>query len=94
MSKHPSTEALEGAHTFPGPYVFKLFGPHDQSFIDSIRAHIEGVIEDASRYTLAMRASSKGAHCVVDVSFQANDAGEVQRLYTAFHDVEGLKTML
>lgn len=94
MQKHPSTEALEGAHNFPGPYIFKLFGPHEQRFVDSVRQTIAPFIPSEDDYALALRASSKGNHCVVDIRIQAESAEQVQNLYTAFYDVEGLKTML
>ena len=94
MQKHPSTESLEGAHTFPGPYLFKLFGRHEQQFVDSIRAQIAPHVVDEDDYSLALRPSSKGNFCVVDVNIQAESAEHVPQIYTAFHDVVGLRTLL
>jgi len=94
MKKHPTTEALEGAHTFPGAYLFKLFGPHEQSFVDSIRAKIEPHVADEKQYSLSLRPSAKGNLCVVNVEVHAESPEHVQTLYNSFHEVEGLRTML
>lgn len=94
MLKHPSTEAIEGAHTFPGPFTIKLFGPHDQTFVDAIKSTIAPVVPDDTRYALELRPSSKGAHCCVNVTLQADTVEEVQTLYAALHDVEGLRMLL
>lgn len=94
MDRFPSTEAIEGVHTFPGPFTIKLFGPHDQSFVDAIKATIAPVVSDESRYALLLKPSSKGTHCCVDVTLHAENAQEVQTLYAALHDVEGLKMLL
>lgn len=94
MANFPSTEALEGAHTFPGPYVIKVFGVHEQHFIDSIHKETTSVLEDESRYSADFKPSSKGTYCAVRLNVQANSAEEVQALYVALHDIEGLKTMI
>lgn len=93
MSNFPSLEALEGAHTFPGPYTLKIFGVHEQHFIDSIHREVKSVV-DEGRYDTELRPSSKGTYCAVQVNVQAQSAEEVQALYVALSDIEGMKTML
>lgn len=94
MANYPSTEALEGAHTFPGPYVITVFGVHEQHFLDSVHKEARSVLEDESRYSADFKPSSKGTYCAVRLKVQAKNAEEVQALYVALHDIEGLKTLI
>lgn len=94
MSNFPSVEALEGAHTFPGPYTLKIFGVHEQHFIDNVHREVMSVLEKEDRYRTELRPSSKGTYCAVQVIVQAQSAEEVQALYVALSDIQGMKTML
>lgn len=94
MANYPSIEALEGSHTFPGPYTLKVFGVHEQHFIDSVHREVRNVLNEEARYDTALRPSSKGTYCAVHLDVQAKSAEEVQALYVALSDIEGLKTLL
>ena len=94
MSRSPSIESIEGSHTFPGPFRFKLFGPMDQSFVDGIRAHVEPLLGDESNYGIELRSSSKGNHCCVTLTMVAQSAVEVREVYDRLHDTPQLKMLL
>lgn len=94
MANYPSVEALESAHSFPGPYTLKVFGVHEQHFIDSVHREVQNVLDAEARYQTDLRPSSKGTYCAVQVNVHAKSAEEVQALYVALSDIEGLKTLL
>ncbi|MCB9507286.1 MAG: DUF493 family protein [Myxococcales bacterium] len=94
MTAVPARELLESAHTFPGPYAVKAFGPHSQEFVDA-------VVEVATRHHdgdappgVSARASARGTHLCVTVTILAPDADAVIALYASVGDVAGLRMLL
>jgi putative lipoic acid-binding regulatory protein len=88
----PARELLEAAHSFPGEYLIKAFGPATDLF----RAEIEraGRAAVGARLVLSERLGSKGNSICITLTLTAETVDEVILAYERLHDVEGLKMIL
>jgi putative lipoic acid-binding regulatory protein len=88
----PARELLEAAHTFPGEYLIKAFGPATDPF----RTQIEeaGRAAVGARLVLSERLSSKGNSICITLTLTAETVDEVILAYDRLHDVPGLRMIL
>lgn len=97
MQRPPSIEALEGAHEFPGRYMFKIFGPGEQAFVDEIRAIAEARLpEPKSPDDLDMsgRLSKQGNYICVTLDMPVESAERVREIYRALRELDGLRMLM
>jgi putative lipoic acid-binding regulatory protein len=90
----PPVELLESTHDFPGEYMLKAFGPHEQTFVDAVTEAVSPFHSRAGSPAVSARASSKGTYICVTAAVWLDDAGHVEPLYAAVRQVDGLKRML
>lgn len=90
----PSIEALENAHRFPGKYIFKVFGAHEQAFVDAARLAISEVAGADGLLTMSSRASSGGKHICVTLNVLVQSAHQVQAIYVELTQIDGIRMIL
>lgn len=90
----PAKEALEASHTFPDWFPIKAFGPGTDAFRAAIERAAKGVIPNPKHREVSARESRGGKHVCVTVNARARDAEQVQALYRAIGEVEGLRMLL
>ena len=84
---------LEAAHTFPGPYEFKLFGPNDDEFEAAVRDKVqENLPHGQPQYS--KRTSGKDKHQCITVTAHVASAQKVVDLYAELHTIERLKMLM
>jgi putative lipoic acid-binding regulatory protein len=88
-----SIELLESTHEFPGPYTIKVFGPHNQEFLDRVRDTTKAVLMGGA-FDLTFRASSRGTHGCATVEAQVEDAQQVILLYGELANIDGVRMIL
>lgn len=85
----PPEELLE----FPCDFMFKAFGPNEESFRDAVRQAISEIIPvplDAVR----SRPSREGTYVCVSVLVRLHNFGQLKAIYQVLRGVEGLKYLL
>jgi len=88
----PARELLEAAHSFPGPYIIKAFGPANEDFRQGCTQAAERAV--GARVVVSERLSSKGNSICVTLELQAEHVDEVIFLYERLHDLPDLKMIL
>ena len=89
----PARELLLANHQFPGEYIVKAFGPHEERFRTEIRACATDVVGDA-RAAVHERLSRRGSRMCITVTLQAETVDDVISVYERMHQVEGLMLIL
>lgn len=93
MESLPSRAALEAAHTFPGPYTFKVFGPNSDGFTESVRAAAVAAASTVAVET-TYRASANGRHVCVTLVITMDSADRVLDMYRALRAVKAVSLLL
>ncbi|MCA9682611.1 MAG: DUF493 domain-containing protein [Myxococcales bacterium] len=88
----PARELLEGAHSFPGPYTIKAFGPANDGFRQGVGLAAEQAV--GARAELSERLSSKGNSICITLELRAEHVDEVIFLYERLHELPDLKMIL
>ncbi|MCA9691149.1 MAG: DUF493 domain-containing protein [Myxococcales bacterium] len=91
--RSPSRAALEGAHSFPGEYVIKAFGPGRGDFARRAQACAHAELHEA-RVVVHERASRTGKQTCVTLTLQVTRVEEVERIYERLHDLHDLLLIL
>lgn len=89
----PARELLLANHQFPGEYIVKAFGPHNEQFRADICACATAVVGDA-RAAVHERLSRRGSRMCITVTLHAQTVDEVIGVYDRMHQVEGLMLIL
>jgi putative lipoic acid-binding regulatory protein len=86
-------EQLRAAHSFPGPYLFKLIGDNTPVLLEAalavLRAAVPGVEPSVQR-----RESSRGNHQSLTFELPVEDAETVVLVYERFRTLAGVRVML
>ncbi|MDT8441304.1 MAG: DUF493 domain-containing protein [Desulfuromonadales bacterium] len=80
---------------FPCVYEFKAFGPadSDETFLTAVQTAVSTVVP-VPRDALRSRASRAGRHQCVTVLVRLRDAAQLQAIYAALRQVDGLTYLL
>lgn len=78
---------------FPCDYVFKAFGPNEESFVDAVRAAI-GQTVFAPLDGMKACTSSKGAHQCVTIVVRLQNALQLKTIYSDLQQIAELKYLL
>ena len=89
----PSRDLLLQHHTFPGEYIVKAFGPHDDAIRDAVRQAAEAVLGEA-RAKAEERASRHNRRVCITLRLNAQTVDEVIEVYDRLHAIEGLLLIL
>ena len=90
----PSVAALEAGHQFPCVFVIKVFGDNNEAFPAAVMTVGKENLASPESATQKSRASSKGTHLCVSLSFEALSAEEVRSLYRAFITTQGVRFLM
>jgi putative lipoic acid-binding regulatory protein len=91
-TKAPARELLEAAHSFPGEYIIKAFGPAQAEFRTGVTAAAHAAV--GARVEVSERLSSKGNSICVTLTLAALTVDEVIFAYERLHAVPGLRLIL
>jgi putative lipoic acid-binding regulatory protein len=89
----PDRELLLSAHTFPGEYVVKAFGPGTAAFREAVHECARDVVGE-ERVVVRERISSGGRRMCVTLTLHVLDVDEVLLVYDRVHDVPQLMMIL
>lgn len=80
---------------FPCHFEFKAFGPggDDSRFDDQVLAAVSSVVQ-ASRQAMRIRPSSGGKYQCVTVLVTLQNRPQLEAVYAAIKEIEGLKYIL
>jgi len=94
LSGIPTLASLEATHEFPCHYTLKAIGANTDAF----EAEATRIAGEVSGYPESLRVSrrlsGKGNHRAITLEVYVQSAHQVQALYTALFQVDGLKMML
>ena len=90
----PSLDLLNGAHDFPGPYVFKVIGADDRSFAARVVSLIRDELELDEDPEFSIRRTASGRHLAVTLEPTVPDAQTVVDLYQLIYRLDGLVMVL
>ena len=90
-----STDSAQELMEFPCHFEFKAFGPggDDSCFDEQVLAAISTVVQ-ASRQAMRTRPSSGGKYQCVSVLVTLQNRPQLEAVYAALRDIEGLKYLL
>lgn len=89
----PSREALLGAHTFPGEFIIKAFGPNLQEFRHEILACAHRVLTP-QRVEASERSTKSGHKICITLTLAVEQVEEVESLYEQIYQVTHLQMIL
>lgn len=78
---------------FPCDYIFKAFGPSDETFVASVRSAI-GKTVSVPLDGMKVRASSKGEHQCVSVVVPLQNGEQLKTIYRDLQQIAELKYLL
>ena len=90
MDDMPSIELLEQAHTFPGPYMFKVIGKAEGDFLARMVAMVRlelGLETDPPFHT---RTSAGGRHLAITLEPFVASPQQVLAIYRRLRAAEGV----
>lgn len=90
MDRHPRPEEL---FQFPCDYMFKAFGPNEDSFSEAVRSAVDTVVS-APLDAVRVRPSAEGSYICVTVLVRLHNFSQVEAVYAALRQVQGLKYLL
>jgi putative lipoic acid-binding regulatory protein len=83
-------ELLESAHTFPGPYTFKVIGLADRGFLARTVAAVREELAHAADPPYRVRESAGGRHIAITIEPQVQTAQQVLDVYRRLSATAGL----
>jgi putative lipoic acid-binding regulatory protein len=90
----PHLELLEATHVFPGQYVFKAIGRHNDDFIDGVVAAVRVELGCDFDPPIALNPSSGGRHVAITIEPRVESAAQVLAIYQRLRGVDGLVLLL
>lgn len=88
-----SGSRLEELLEFPTVFVFRVVGPADTGLDQACRAAVRSTLGRAPE-AVEVRPSSKGRWCSVRLGTTVVSADEIERLYGALRDLDGVRLVL
>jgi putative lipoic acid-binding regulatory protein len=89
----PSVELLLATHVFPGEYIVKAFGPHDDGFRAAVLASAAAAI-GAERVRSSERESRHGRKICITLTLSVETVDDVVRVYDRISAVPQLLLLL
>ena len=90
MYTYPPIELLESAHTFPGPYIFKVIGRSERGFVARTVAAVRDTLEFATDPPYRVRETAGGKHVAVTLEPHVQTAQQVLDVYRRLNTTAGL----
>ncbi len=94
MSKLPPLELLKSTHAFPGPYIFKVIGSNEETFVARVVAAIREELAYTSDPPYEARESSGGRHVALTIELMMDSPERVHAVYERLMKLPGLLVML
>jgi putative lipoic acid-binding regulatory protein len=89
----PTVELLEKAHTFPGPYLFKIIGTSDPGFLARVIAIIREELSEETDPPYRIRESVGGRHFSITFEPMVQTPHQVIAIYRRLGLLEGVVMM-
>lgn len=86
----PPIELLEKAHTFPGPYIFKVIGKAERGFLARTVAAVRVALAHDLDPPYRIRESSGGRHIAITLEPRVETAQQVLDVYRRLSGTSGL----
>ncbi len=90
QKKMPPLELLQSAHTFPGPYIFKVIGRADRGFLARTVAAVREELAHAADPPYRVRESAGGRHIAITLEPHVQNAQQVLDVYRRLSLTAGL----
>jgi putative lipoic acid-binding regulatory protein len=90
MGELPTIALLESTHTFPGPYIFKVFGKTDLGFVARAVAAVREELGDTEDPPYRVREAVGGRHIAVTLEPVVPTANKVLAVYSRLRAMAGL----
>lgn len=94
MTDSSFIERLEESHEFPGPFTLKAIGPHQDGFVASILAAVQGELQLPDVPEHSLRQTPNGRHVSVTVELIVESAPDVARLYARLRCMEEIRFLI
>lgn len=85
--------SLEELVSFPCDYLFKAFGPNDESFVAAVRSAVAKTLY-VPLDNIKLRASANGQYQCVSVLVRLYNVEQLTAIYADLRQVEQLKYLL
>lgn len=82
----PAREAILAAHSFPGEYTIKAFGPADDAFRTAAVDSAHGVVGPA-RLAVSERMTRSGDRLCLTFTLDAESVEEVEEVYARLYSL-------
>lgn len=83
-------EQLESAHSFPGPFTFKIIGPNTPAF----RTEVQNRIGPRTVESTQERLSKNDAHVAITIRITVPSAQDVLNIYQELSNITNVKYVL
>lgn len=90
QKKMPPIELLESAHTFPGPYIFKVIGRSERGFLARTVAAVREELAHESDPPYRVRETTGGRHIAITLEPRVETAQQVLDVYRRLSHTTGL----
>ncbi|WP_230470529.1 YbeD family protein [Lujinxingia vulgaris] len=87
-------DRLNAMHTFPGPFLFKVIGENEPTFVSRVVQAAINAIGGEADVDVETRESGKGKHIAVTLSAQVQGPQEVLDVYELLRAVRGVRFMM
>jgi putative lipoic acid-binding regulatory protein len=94
QDREASLNALNEAHVFPGPFMFKVIGENSPVFVAQVVQAAVGVLGPQERPEVTIRESSGGRHQAVTMVVTVPDAERVLEIWAILGGLPGVKMVL
>lgn len=82
----PAREAILAAHSFPGEYTIKAFGPADGAFRGAVVDLAHDVV-GAARVVVSERGTRSGDRVCLTIDLQAERVEDVEEVYARLYSL-------
>lgn len=89
----PQRDLILAAHTFPGEYVIKAFGPGRAAFRERVTASAHAVLE-AHRVVVSERSTKSGTRTCITLTLAIAHVDEIEAVYERIYELEDLMLIL
>ncbi len=85
---------LEATHTFPCPYLIKVIGRSDDTFVQRVMEALHSVQQSDCTPPCRTRQTPNGRHIAVTLEPTVASAEEVLEIYRCVRQVDGVVMMM
>ncbi|MDR1397067.1 MAG: DUF493 domain-containing protein [Desulfarculales bacterium] len=82
---------LEEAHSFPGPYTFKIIGPNTPIWQEAAEKTARALLKEME---VERKISAGGAYVSLSLTARMNDASAVMDVYAALRRLDNVKMLV